>query len=199
MSLVLTISARESKINHNGEHIERHVLRREAGYVKVPNLTEEDRVKNQVSFLAEGLRKEVMTGPTKQRERRVKTLKKLQKGFVSILGAVMLINPVTAFAQTIGDTYPAIQGGMEITPNIVMSWGLNIALMTVAIGVALSGALFAIAGIYRMFRKRREAEEWTTDIIKGLIQVLIAVPTVYALFHLAQIVFKSLPVLSNLL
>lgn len=159
-----------------------------------------DKVKDSISFLAGNLEREVMQGTDQQKSKNIKKLKKLQKGFVSILGMAMAMSPISAFAQTQEDSYPTLVGeGVEITPDIVMTWGLKIALMTVAIGVAISGALLVTAGVYRMFRKRKEAEEWTTDIVKGLVQVLIAIPTVYALFHLAQIVFRSLPVLDTLL
>lgn len=157
-------------------------------------------VKENISFLAENLEKEVIYGTSQQRSKNIKKLQKIQKGFVSILGVATVMSPISAFAQTQGDSYPTLEGGgVEITPDVIMTWGLKIALMAVAIGVAISAALLVTAGVYRMFRKREEAEEWTTDIVKGLVQVLIAIPTVYALFHLAQIVFKSLPVLDALL
>lgn len=160
-------------------------------------------INNSIPFLAEKLREEVLNGPKSQVNQKIKQLKNLNKGFVLILGAPIVMSLLTSKNQTVyaSTDEPSMlvgEEGTEITPDIVMDWGVQLSLITVAIGVAISGSLLAMAGVYRMFRKRKEAEEWTTDIIKGLVQVLIAVPTVYALFHLAQIVFKSLPVLSNL-
>lgn len=177
---------------------------------------EKDKSK-EVSFLAQSLYEEVIQGNKKQQKNKMKKLKKLHKGFTSILLVAIMHQPLTAFAQpqtnppntpiipatpgaptTQATSFPTLTEGASITPDIVMGWGLNIALMTVAIGVAVASGLFVIAGVYRMFRKRKEAEEWSTDIIKGLVQVLVAVPLVYALFHLAQIVFGSIPVLNGL-
>lgn len=149
-----------------------------------------------VTFLAETLLKEVMQGTEEQRRKRIKKLKKIYTKFVSVLGASVMMAP-KAFAAE-GTTKAVLLGTGTITPAVVMKWGLTLALLTVSAGVALSGSLLAIAGIYRMFRKRDAAEEWTTDIIKGLVQVLIAVPTVYVLFYLAQFVFKNLPMLGGL-
>ncbi|MNP86984.1 hypothetical protein D3C76_1875650 [compost metagenome] len=49
-----------------------------------------------------------------------------------------------------------------------------------------------------MFRKRDIATEWTTDIVKGLVQVLIAIPVTYVLYFLAQILFSHLTVIKAL-
>lgn len=149
-----------------------------------------------VLFLAENLRKEVLTGSRKQQARNVKKLKKLIRGF-TIVGAVAMKTSPKAMAATAAVTTPPA-GAAAITPALVMTWGLNLALISVALGVSLSMVMLSIAGIYRMFRKREMATEWSTDVIKGLVQVLIAVPTVYLLFYLAQMVFKNLPVLNGL-
>ena len=153
-----------------------------------------------VDFLVNCLEKEVMCGSSRQQKKNIRKLKAIQIGFVSLLGVVAVMNPFTVSAQTPELWSPSItEGGITLTPDLVMDWGLKVALMTVAAGVALAGALLAVAGVYRMLRKRKEAEDWTTDIIKGLVQVLIAVPIVYTLFHLAQIVFRNMPVLDSLM
>lgn len=149
-----------------------------------------------VTFLAEKLYKEVMEKTNIKKE--VKKLKKLQKGFVSILGATVMMNPLRAFAESPMKSPFTVQGTGAITPPVVMEWGLTLALITVAAGVAISMITLAAAGIYRMFRKRDKSIEWTEDIVKGLIQVLIAIPTVVALFYLAQLIFKNLPALGGL-
>lgn len=154
------------------------------------------------AFLAETLYKEVVNQDRLSgRNRRLKSLKKLHKGFMSILVTAMVASPTTTFAQsgTYQNMMTPVSSNQEITPSTVMEWGIKLSLITVAIGVAIAGSLLAIAGVYRMLRKRDEAQEWTTDIIKGLVQVLIAIPIVYSLFYLAQIVFKRIPVLEGLL
>lgn len=152
---------------------------------------------DRTTFLAETLYKEVTSqDQLSGKNRKLKSLRKLQAGLTSILVTVMVASPVSAFAQT--NTLNA-SVGQEITPSTVMEWGIQLALIVVAVGIAISGSLLAIAGVYRMLRKRKEAEEWTTDIIKGLVQVLIAIPVVYSLYYLSQIVFRSLPMLKGLM
>ncbi|AYJ75820.1 hypothetical protein BSP18_186 [Bacillus phage BSP18] len=156
-----------------------------------------ERVEDNVLFIASTLQKEVIKGTTGQQRKKIKQLKKLLKGFVVVMGAGIQATPKAfAAAPLTGATTSAAAN--QITPAMVMSWGLNLALISVSVGVALSMTLLTLAGIYRMMRKRKEAQEWTTDVIKGLVQVLVAVPVVYLLFYLAQTVFKSLPILSGL-
>ncbi|ATN94425.1 hypothetical protein BSP9_076 [Bacillus phage BSP9] len=156
-----------------------------------------EKVEDDVLFIASTLQKEVIKGTTGQQRKKIKQLKKLLKGFVVVMGAGIQATPKAfAAAPLTGATTSAAAN--QITPAMVMSWGLNLALISVSVGVALSMTLLTLAGIYRMMRKRKEAEEWTTDVIKGLVQVLVAVPVVYLLFYLAQTVFKSLPILSGL-
>lgn len=156
-----------------------------------------EKVEDDVLFIANTLQKGVIEGTTGQQRKKIKQLKKLLKGFVVVMGAGIQATPKAfAAAPLTGATTTAAAN--QITPAMVMSWGLNLALISVSVGVALSMTLLTLAGIYRMMRKRKEAEEWTTDVIKGLVQVLVAVPVVYLLFYLAQTVFKSLPILSGL-
>lgn len=189
MSLALTISTKE----HNPSlHFKNHK-------VLISNdVKTYEKVKEDLPFLVKRLQKEVTKGSQKQQLKRIKSLKMIQRTFVSMLGIYMVTLPIPTFAQTQEENTPlTTMEGQEITPDIITGWGFKIALLAVSIGVAISGTLLATAGVYRMFRKREEAEEWTTDIIKGLVQVLIALPTVYALFHLAQIVFQALPALNT--
>ncbi|UPI12196.1 hypothetical protein [Bacillus phage SBSphiJ2] len=152
-----------------------------------------DALREKVLFTAETLKKEVMQGAERQRLKKVKKLKKLLKVSLTVFGVGLKMSPAAMAATTA--TAPITN---SITPAMVMSWGLNLALISVSVGVALSMTLLTLAGIYRMMRKRKEAEEWSVDVIKGLVQVLVAVPVVYLLFYLAQTVFKSLPILSGL-
>lgn len=158
---------------------------------------------DKTSFLAEALYKEVVNqDQLSGKNRKLKYLKKLHKGYMSMLVTLMMVSPASVFAEgnsSYQNLISTSNNNEEITPNLVMEWGFSLALTTVAVGVALAGSLLALAGVYRMLRKKREAEEWTTDIIKGLVQVLIAIPVVYSLFYLAQMVFKRIPFLEGLL
>lgn len=58
-------------------------------------------------------------------------------------------------------------------------------LIKLAIGgsVLLSIILLILAGTMRQFRKKKEASEWSTDIIKGFIQVLLATPIIFLMYY----------------
>jgi len=142
-------------------------------------------------FMIETLTREVMSGSPSQQARKVKQLKKLVKGF-AVITAVSIQSAPKALAAT------ATVTGQAITPAAIMQWGLSLAAITVSSGVALSMVMLGVAGIYKMFRKGDIASQWSLDIVKGLVQVLISVPVVYALFYLAQVVFKNLPALGSL-
>ncbi|AYJ75274.1 hypothetical protein BSP36_187 [Bacillus phage BSP36] len=179
MTPKLTISARE---------LSPTVTYRPFTKVKVNNKSMEEKA----LFLVKNLREEVMKGTESQRRKKIKQMKRLLKLSLSVLGVMVGATP-KSFAVTTAATATNL-----VTPAIVMQWGLTVAMISVSVGVALSMSLLTLAGIYRMMRKRKEAEQWTTDIIRGLVQVLVAVPVVYLLFYLAQTVFKSLPILSGL-
>jgi len=163
-------------------------------------------LENKMDFFINTLYTEVMSGTKQQQYKNVKRLKKLLKGFTLMLGTGVGTTTRT-FAATVPTTsqttnplsIPITTGGENtITPVVVMQFGLKVALITIAVGVALSMSMLAIAGIYRMCRKKDIATEWSTDVIKGLVQVLISVPITYILFYLAQLLFKHLPVLNGL-
>jgi len=156
-----------------------------------------DNDKYSESFFVRELRKEVESGSQNQKRKNIKKLKKIYKGFGSILALSIITTPRIAFASP--QTTEILGDGGGIEPAQIMQMGFTVALIMVSIGVAISGSLLAVAGVYRMFRKQKEAQDWTSDIIKGLVQVLVALPTVYALFYLAQLVFQNLPVLEGLL
>ncbi|WP_341323435.1 hypothetical protein NSQ62_08150 [Solibacillus sp. FSL H8-0523] len=159
-------------------------------------------------FLVETLKTEVMDGTPKQQRNNLKQLKRLLVKFASLLipigigsGLGMIImSPHTVAASSLMTLKPTTTTTPQITPSSIMDWGLQIALIVVSLGVALAISLFAIAGIYRMItRNRKETVEWNTDILKGLTQVLVSIPLIYALFQLAQFVFKNLPFLDGLM
>lgn len=157
-----------------------------------------------VLFLARNLEEEVMNGSKKQQKKNIKELRRLLTRFAIIATTAGIgmatAQPLTAEASSFVTTATNTPTTPEITPSTVMNWGLTIALIVVSIGVAMSISLLAIAGIYLMVtRRRKQVEEWNSDIIKGLVQVLVAIPLIYSLFHLAQTVFRNLPFLEGLM
>lgn len=171
---------------------------------KVGKLTKEEGV----LFLAQTLKEEVVQGTKKQQKKNLKQLKKLFIQFATIslmvgVGTsfgIITTEPLTASANSLMATTANATPTTEITPDSIMDWALKIALLVVAVGVGLSMSMFAIVGIYLMItRKRKEALDWNSDIIKGVVQVLVSIPLIYALFQLSQIVFKNLPFLEGLM
>lgn len=63
--------------------------------------------------------------------------------------------------------------------------------ITAIAGVGTSIVLLQAAGVYRMFRKKKEAVEWSNDILKGLAQVTIAPILVGTIVLLAHFLFSS--------
>lgn len=145
----------------------------------------EVQTEEKVHFLIENLREEVLKESDGQRIKKIRKLKKLIKVSLSVLAATANLSPRALAATTTA-------GVDKITPALMMKWGLTVALISVSAGVAISMTMLTIAGVYRMFRKRIEADEWSQDIIRGLVQVLISVPTVYLLYFIAQMLFSHL-------
>jgi len=142
-------------------------------------------------FMVNNLKEEVLTGSSAQQLKNAKKLKKLLRGLTVVLAASIQMAP-RAFAATMETT----SGG--ITPDQIMQWGYSLAAISVSAGIAMSMVMLGIAGIMRMLNKRDMATNLTTDIIKGLVQVLVSVPTVMILFYLAQYMFRNLPSLGSL-
>ena len=161
-------------------------------------------------FLAGNLKEEVLKGTLVQKKKNIKQLKKILEQFVaiSVMTGVSLsygmitADPVLASANNLMVTTTTMNAANtpQITPDIIIDWAMQIALLVMAVGFGLSMSMFGIVGIYLMFsRKKKEVIEWNSDIIKGLVQVLVSIPLVYALFHIAQIVFKNLPFLEGIM
>ncbi|KON87361.1 hypothetical protein AF332_11355 [Sporosarcina globispora] len=66
-------------------------------------------------------------------------------------------------------------------------------LIKLALGgsLLLSVILLIAAGTMRQFRKKKEASEWTTDIIKGFLQVLIATPLIFLLYYVVTLLLGN--------
>lgn len=113
---------------------------------------------------------------------KVKEVKKGSLFLPILLASNTILIPNIAFAET-----PSIMNTEEIT-----KLGIQVATFSVGVSVGVSAILLSVAGIYRMLRKKKEATEWTTDIIKGLVQSLVAIPTVYLLYYVATSLFKNI-------
>lgn len=97
-----------------------------------------------------------------------------------------------SMAATLNPTteLPASSVGM---PAELMDFMMTSLLIVVGVGIFLSAILMVSAGIMRMLgkKRRKEAEDWSVDILKGLTQVLLSVPTIFLIYYLVSMILKS--------
>ena len=155
-----------------------------------------------VLFLADTLKKEVLEGTKKQQLKKMKELTELfvqfgkiamMTGIVSSL-ATVIMQPLTVSASTFMVTPTSNVNPVEITPEKIMEWALYIAKILQSIGIGLSMSMVAVAAMYMIItRKKKEGTEWLSNIVKGVIQVIVSVPLIWAIFQISQALFGSLP------
>lgn len=131
---------------------------------------------------------------TKMMERRevkirnIQKIKKIMKTMATVTGVSLNLTTKT-FASGLTGATPVLS---PLTPGVMIEWGLQIAFISVSVAVGLSMILLTVSGMLRMFRKGQESSVWTQDIVKGLIQVLISIPSVYIIYRVASYLFRSL-------
>jgi len=79
----------------------------------------------------------------------------------------------------------------EITPSKITEWGFNLAVMALGGSMGIAMIMLVVTGIYSQFKRRKQASQWASDIIRGFVQSLIAIPLIYALFYLAVTLFQG--------
>lgn len=127
---------------------------------------------------------EVRLLPRKQ----LKKYKKIAKTFLTTLATFPML-PLRSMAESsIPSTtnLPHVATGM---PPELLDLLLKILVIAVGASVILAAIMLVFAGVMRMFRKRKEANEWTVDIIKSLIQILVAVPVVFLIYYVSTLLF----------
>lgn len=129
-------------------------------------------------FLNQNPLKEVSVKEIDRLKQKAKTYTKIIQLSASMLAIVMTPTMVFAAPET-------------ISVDSINELGKTLSMIVVGISVSLSTILLSIAGMYRMLRKKKEAKEWSQDIIKGLFQSLAAVPCVYLIYQLAQAFFSE--------
>ena len=143
-------------------------------------------------FMYQNIKEEIMSAKGMQKLKKIKQAKKIIKMSLSILGASASLTTRTFASGVTGNT-PLLN---PLNPGVMVEYGLQIAFIAVGVAVALSIVLLVIAGTLRMFRKSHEANVWTQDIIKGITQVLISVPSIYIIYRVASYLFRNLNFLS---
>lgn len=170
MTMTLTISGRAL-----GQHVSY------INPIKSFSLNKEEQSKT--DFLMKELKKEVKNLDEKGKKIILKTLKLMYLTSTSTLG-VMAISTSQVFAQSSLDA--AFIPKSEILEIFAYLTGI-----TALIGVGASILLLQSAGIYRMFKKKKESIEWTSDILKGLTQVIASPILVGVIAVLAYMLFGN--------
>lgn len=156
-----------------------------------PIVIEQESVRlNNVNFHIPTLLEEVKELP----KNKIKEYKIILKTFL-VTTSSFLILPLRSMAETsipVGQmgttTLPQTSAGM---PPELLELLLMLLKISVGAAVILSAICLVFAGILRMFRKRKEANEWTVDILKSIIQILVAVPVVFLIYYVANLLFSG--------
>ncbi|MEM4994981.1 hypothetical protein WKH56_20665 [Priestia sp. SB1] len=125
------------------------------------------------------IQKEVKAVNKKNRKIAIKILKAT---YMAGMITLTIANPTLAATTTTLD--PSIMKEFLALMKFVV-------ICSIVVSSALAMLLMMAAGAYRMLRKQKEATAWTTDIIKGYVQCLIAVPLISLLLYTAVKLFKN--------
>lgn len=123
----------------------------------------------------------------KKKER--KQYKKIIQSFIGTSMSFLMLTSRSMAATS--QTTPSLpSGGIALPPDLMEPL---MQLIGLAIGgsVVLSILLMIAAGTMRQFRKKKEAVEWTTDIIKGFMQILISVPLIFLIYYIATLLLGN--------
>ena len=84
-------------------------------------------------------------------------------------------------------------------PQELMMFMQTALVIVVGVGVFLSAILLASAGIMKMLgkKRRKESEEWSVDIIKGFVQVLLSTPIIFLIYYLVSMTLKTSGIFVN--
>lgn len=142
-----------------------------------------------VNFHIPTLIEEVKLAPKKEMKKYKKVIVSFlatATGFMGLASTSMAntIQPSTSIPSL---TVPATSLPSEATgvpPELMQLMIMGLAII-IAIGVIACTIMLVAAGLLRAVKKRKEAIEWTSDIIKGLIQILLAPSIVFLLYYVA--------------
>jgi hypothetical protein len=133
--------------------------------------------KEENNFLTQDLKKEVK-GLSLKNKRKMLRICKLTTASISFF---MLGTPV--FAQT--------PGADVIMPTDIMKIGMYLIGICAVASTILAIILGQFAGAYRMMRKKKEATEWTDDILRGYAQTILAPVIIITIALVAYLLFGN--------
>lgn len=135
-----------------------------------------------VPFHVKNLKREVINS---KKKKRYQWLELAKKSIPMLSGILMYASP--AAAQTVSKTAEVVLMPAEMIQILL---AILMSCIIIAIGIALVGSV--LAGVCRMFRKHKFAQEWSNDIIRGLIQVLLMPLAIFCIILLFHSLFGNL-------
>jgi Na+-driven multidrug efflux pump len=142
---------------------------------------------NNVNFHIPTLIEEVKQLPKSEK----KEYKRVLKTFLMTASSFMILPLRSMAASSVPTTATNLPKSAEGLPPELLALLLKLLVISVGASVILAAILLVGAGVMKMFRKKKEANEWTVDIIKGLIQILVAVPVVFLIYYVATNLFSG--------
>ena len=127
---------------------------------------------NPVNFPVKIQMEEVMNLSKKERKNASKILK-------SFLGATISFLSLSSKSMANGLNQPTQQVMNTGIPSDLIEPIMELIRMALGGSILLAVLLLIAAGTLRMFRKKKEAVDWTNDIIRGFLQILIATPVIF--------------------
>lgn len=123
---------------------------------------------------------------------KIREYKRNLQAILATTSSFMMALPLKSMANTMQSTgVTTLPKSAEGMPPEILNLLLMLLVIAVGCGVVFAAILLAAAGMSRMLGKRKEAKEWTVDIIKGLIQVLVAVPVVFLIYYIVNLLFSG--------
>ncbi|MDQ6600850.1 hypothetical protein [Bacillus salipaludis] len=137
------------------------------------------RKEEKIRFFLVEMRKEVVSLPKKEQK---VWKKKLLIAYQTCVSMLVLVKPAAAAT-------PALS--TNLIPTDLLQVILQLEFLAVILGVGLAQLCFVGAGIYRILRKEKISKEWSVDIIKGLVQILIAPIVIMTITYIIYFLFGN--------
>jgi hypothetical protein len=141
---------------------------------------------NDINFHIPTLIEEVISLP----KSKIKQYKKTIQTFLITASSFMILplKSMAASSVPVGTTnLPQSAVGM---PPELLQLLLQILKISVGAAIILAAILLVANAVGKMFRLNNMTQ-WAKDIIRGLVQVLIAVPVVFLIYYLANLLFSG--------
>lgn len=123
-----------------------------------------------------------------------KTIKDYKRNIQLFLATTtsFLALPLKSMANTLPSTsVSTLPKGAEGIPPEILELLFKLLVISVGSAVIFAAILLVAAGVKRMLGNKKESNEWTVDIIKGLVQVMVAVPVVFLIYYVVNLLFSG--------